>query len=94
MAHRTEYRGYTIQKSVFEGMYHVISPEFEHVGTEETEEGAKWLIDETIDEEEAYNRDCAEYDEATGNTAQDRYIEQNAHALRESDRYEQFRNEY
>lgn len=59
----------------------------------ELEEKIDFTMDD-IDEIEAHDRDCAAEDEYTGNTAQDRYLDQNHYAIAQSERYEQFRNEY
>lgn len=52
------------------------------------------FIQDDIDEIEQDEIDAQDYDELTGNTSQDRYIENNRFALMQSDRIEQFRNEY
>lgn len=51
-------------------------------------------IQDDIDEIESHNREMEEQDEEMGNTAQDRYFEENHYAIVQSERYEQFRKEY
>jgi hypothetical protein len=51
-------------------------------------------IQDDIDELEEAEADEISWQEMTGTTAQDRYIDQNSHAIAQSERYEQFRNEY
>lgn len=47
-----------------------------------------------VEDELSYAHDLDEHEEMTCGTAQDRYIEQNSYALRQSDMIQQFRNEY
>jgi len=47
-----------------------------------------------LDELEEAENDQAEWAEMTGTTPQDLYIERNSYAIAQSERYEQFRNEY
>lgn len=57
---------------------------------EEQIQELEWDIDEIIEAEEEQR----DHDEMTGNTPQDRYLEQNHDAIVQSERYEQFRREY
>lgn len=52
------------------------------------------FIQDDIDELESEERDAADYEEMTGTTPQDLYIERNSHAIRQSEMIETFRNEY
>lgn len=50
----------------------------------------EWDIDEIIESE----NEQRDYEEMSGTTPQDRYLEQNHYAIVQSERYEQFRREY
>lgn len=50
----------------------------------------EWDIDDILEAEGDQQR----WEDETGNTPQDRYLEQNHYAIVQSERYEQFRREY
>lgn len=52
------------------------------------------FIQDEVDELEEAEQDAHDYDELMGNTSQDRYIDQNRHAIHQSEMYDRFRNEY
>lgn len=52
------------------------------------------FIQDEVDEMEAANREQDAYEEATGTTPQDLYIERNSHAIRQSELIDRFRAEY